>query len=155
MEEASEAMDFEMAAEYRDRIRALAAIQSHQDINVEGLKDADVVAFYQREGKSCIQVFFFRGGQNFGNRAYFPKHDPEETEGDILSNFMAQFYDGKPVPPILMISHEPSERSLPEEALSQKEGRKIAISVPSRGQRRRMLDFVAKNAKGGAGASSS
>lgn len=148
MEEASEAMDFERAAEYRDRIRALAAIQSHQDINVPGLKDADVIAFYQREGKSCIQVFFFRGGQNFGNRAYFPKHDPEETVADILSGFMAQFYDGKPVPPDIMVGETPSELSLLQEALSQKEGgRKITISVPLRGQRRRLLDFVAKNAK--------
>ncbi len=148
METASEEMDFELAAEYRDRIRALSAIQSHQDINVVGMKDADVAAFYQREGKSCIQIFFFRGGQNFGNRAYFPKHDPEETPADILSDFLAQFYDGKPVPPEIMISHEPSEHDLLQEAFTQKEGRKIIISTPVRGQRKRLLDFVAKNAKG-------
>lgn len=147
MEAASEDMDFERAAEYRDRIRALASIQSHQDINVEGMKDADVIAFYQREGKTCIQVFFFRGGQNFGNRAYFPKHDSEETVEDILSDFMAQFYDGKPVPPEIMTACCPSELELLQEAFSQKEGRKISISVPSRGQRKRLLDFVAKNAK--------
>ena len=147
MEAASEDMDFERAAEYRDRIRALASIQSHQDINIEGMKDADVVAFYQREGKTCIQVFFFRGGQNFGNRAYFPKHDAEETIGDILSDFMAQFYDGKPVPPEIMTACCPSELELLQEAFSQKEGRKISISVPSRGQRKRLIDFVEKNAK--------
>lgn len=147
METASAEMDFELAAEYRDRIRSLAAVQSHQDINVVGMKDADVIAFHQREGKTCIQVFFFRGGQNFGNRAYFPKHDREELIEDILSDFMAQFYDGKPVPPEIMVSAAPSECALLMEAFSQKEGRKIAISVPERGQRRRLLDFVARNAK--------
>jgi len=147
MEAASNDMDFERAAEYRDRIKALAAIQSHQDINIEGLKDADVIAHYQREGKTCIQIFFFRAGQNFGNRAYFPKHDKEDEIGDILSDFMAQFYDGKPVPPEIMVSCCPSELPLLEEAFSQKEGRKIHISVPSRGQRKRLIDFVERNAK--------
>ncbi len=147
MEAASEDMDFELAAEYRDRIRALASIQSHQDINVEGMRDADVIAYYQREGKTCIQIFFFRGGQNFGNRAYFPKHDPEEEIADVLSDFMAQFYDGKPVPPEIMTTCCPAEIELLQEAFSQKEGRKISISTPVRGQRKRLLDFVEKNAK--------
>lgn len=147
MEAASEDMDFELAAEYRDRIRALASIQSHQDINVEGMRDADVIAYYQREGKTCIQIFFFRGGQNFGNRAYFPKHDPEEEIADVLSDFMAQFYDGKPVPPEIMTACCPAEIELLQEAFSQKEGRKISISTPVRGQRKRLLDFVEKNAK--------
>lgn len=149
MEAASIDMDYEAAAEYRDRLRALASIQSHQDINIPGLKDADVVAFYQREGKTCIQIFFFRGGQNFGNRAYFPKHDPEEEPQDIIADFLAQFYDGKPVPADIMVSHTPSELSLLEEALSQKEGgrRRVRIGVPERGQRKRLLDFVMKNAK--------
>ena len=147
METASEEMDFELAAEYRDRIRALAAVQAHQDINVEGLRDADVIACHQREGKTCVQVFFFRGGQNFGNRAYFPKHDKDDAQEDILSDFMAQFYDGKPVPPEIMVSCCPSERDLLQEAFSQKESRKIGISTPVRGQRKRLLDFVEKNAK--------
>lgn len=147
MESAAEEMDFELAAEYRDRIRALASVQSHQDINVEGMRDADVIAYYQREGKTCIQVFFFRGGQNFGNRAYFPKHDKDDAAEDILSDFMAQFYDGKPVPPEIMVSCCPSELELLQEAFSQKEGRKISIATPVRGQRRRLLEFVEKNAK--------
>lgn len=147
MAAASDDMDFELAAEYRDRIRALAAVQSHQDINVEGMRDADVIAWYQREGKTCVQVFFFRGGQNFGNRAYFPKHDKDDAVEDILSDFMAQFYDGKPVPPEIMVSSAPSEIDLLQEAFSQKENRKITISTPSRGQRKRLIDFVAKNAK--------
>jgi excinuclease ABC subunit C len=147
MEAASEDMDFELAAEYRDRIRALASIQSHQDINVDGMRDADVIAYYQREGKTCIQIFFFRGGQNFGNRAYFPKHDVEDSPQDILSEFMAQFYDGKPVPPEIMTMCCPTEVELLQEAFSQKEGRKISITTPSRGQRKRLLDFVERNAK--------
>jgi len=147
MQAASEDKDFERAAEYRDKIRALASIQSHQDINIEGMRDADVIAYYQREGKTCIQIFFFRGGQNFGNRAYFPKHDAEEEISDILSDFMAQFYDGKPVPPDIMTACCPAEIELLQEAFTQKEGRKISISVPERGQRKRLLEFVAKNAK--------
>lgn len=147
MEAASEDMDFELAADYRDKIRAMAAIQSHQDINVEGMRDADVIAYAQREGKTCIQIFFFRGGQNFGNRAYFPRHDKADAPEFILSDFMAQFYDGKPVPPQIFVSDRPAECDLLQEAFSQKEGRKISITVPERGQRKRLLDFVEKNAK--------
>lgn len=147
MEAASEDMDFELAADYRDKIRAMAAIQSHQDINVEGMRDADVIAYAQREGKTCIQIFFFRGGQNFGNRAYFPKHDKADQPEFILSDFMAQFYDGKPVPPQIFVSDRPAECDLLQEAFSQKENRKVSITVPERGQRKRLLDFVEKNAK--------
>jgi excinuclease ABC subunit C len=127
----------------------LSSIQAHQDINVEGLKDADVIAFYQREGKTCIQVFFFRGGQNFGNRAYFPRHDSEVTPATIMANFLAQFYEGKPIPPDIIVAQMPAERELLERALSEREksGRKVSIAVPARGQRKRLLDFVEKNAK--------
>ncbi len=148
METASEAMDYELAAEYRDKIKSLASVQAHQDINVDGLKDADVIALHQREGRTCIQAFFFRGGQNFGNRAYFPRHDSEVTTATIMANFMAQFYEGKPIPSDIMVSVFPVERELLEEALAMREksGRKITISVPQRGQRKRLLDFVEKNA---------
>jgi len=149
MEEASEAMNYELAAEYRDKIQSLSSVQVHQDINIEGLKDLDVIAFYQREGKTCIQAFFFRGGQNFGNRAYFPRHDSEISPPTIMANFLAQFYEGKPIPPEIMVSVLPAERELIEEALAlrEKSGRKISITQPQRGQRKRMLDFVEKNAK--------
>lgn len=149
MEAASEALDYELAAEYRDKIASLASVQSHQDINVEGLKDADVIALYQREGKTCIQVFFFRGGQNFGNRAYFPRHDQEVSASTIMANFMAQFYEGKPIPADIMVGVLPVERELLESALSarQKAGTKVDISRPQRGQRKRLLDFVEKNAR--------
>lgn len=147
MQAASEREDFEKAADYRDRIKALSAIQSKQDINLQGIGDADVMALAQLEGKSCIQVFFFRGGQNFGNRAYFPRHDSEETVEDILSVFMAQFYENKPVPLNIFTSHPPSEAKLLEEALTTRRDRgAVKISQPARGQRKRLVDFVAGNA---------
>lgn len=147
MQEASEQEDFEKAAEYRDRIKALAAIQSRQDINLEGIGDVDVIALTQNEGKSCVQVFFFRGGQNFGNRAYFPRHDAEETAEDIISVFIGQFYENKPVPINIFTSHKPSEGALLEEALTTRRNRgAVKISKPSRGKRKRLLDFVARNA---------
>lgn len=150
MEIASEAMDYESAADYRDKIQVMAAVQMHQDINIEGLGDADVAFLYQREGKTCIQIFFFRGGQNFGNRSYFPRHDGEVTQQTIMANFLAQFYESKPVPPDIMVNVLPAERELIEEALMQRDrsgGRKVGITVPQRGQRRRLLDFVESNAK--------
>ncbi len=98
MEAASGAMNYEEAAHYRDRIAALTSIQARQDINIEGLGDIDVMALVRKHGKSCVEVFFFRSGQNFGNRSYFPRHDVEEPEENILSAFMAQFYENKPVP---------------------------------------------------------
>ena len=148
MQAASDAEDFERAAEYRDRIKALAAIQSRQDINLEGIGDVDVMAMAQAEGKSCIQVFFFRGGQNFGNRPYFPRHDSEEKPADILSVFMAQFYENKPVPSAVLTSHKPSETHLLEEALTTRRDRgKVTISKPARGKRKRLVDFVLHNAQ--------
>lgn len=149
METASTDMNYELAAEYRDKIRSLSSVQVHQDINVDGMNDADVIAMYQREGKTCIQVFFFRGGQNFGNRAYFPRHDQDVSQQTIMANFLAQFYEGKPIPREILLSLMPAERELIEEALSlrEKSGRKIKLSVPERGQRKRLLDFVMNNAK--------
>ncbi len=147
MQAASAEQDYEEAAKYRDRIRALSAIQARQDINVSGIKDADVVGLYRRQGKSCVQVFFFRGGQNFGNRAYFPRHQNEEEDGAILGAFLAQFYESKPVPPEVIVSNIPDDKDLLEEALSQKLKRKVAISKPSRGVRKRLMDFVQNNAQ--------
>lgn len=149
MQEASTRQDYEVAADLRDRITALTAIQTRQDINVKGVGDADVFGLYQEGAKTCVQVFFFRGGQNFGNRAYFPKHTEEETPGNILSAFIAQFYDNKPVPPEIVTSHEMGEQALLEEAFTAREGgkRKISIVTPKAGTRKRLTDFVVKNAK--------
>lgn len=145
MDEASEKMEYELAAQYRDRIKALSAVQARQDINVEGLRDADVIALVQREGKSCVQVFFFRGGRNFGNRAYFPRHDREEAIESVMGAFLAQFYQNKAAPREVLVNELPVERTLFEEALSGEH--KVKITSPQRGDRRRVMDFVIKNAE--------
>jgi excinuclease ABC subunit C len=149
MEAASADMKYELAAEYRDKIRSLSSIQVHQDINVDGLTDADVIALEQREGKTCIQAFFFRGGQNFGNRSYFPRHDKEVSQQTIMANFLAQFYESKPIPRDVLLNIMPAERELLEDALSlrEKSGARVKFSMPERGQRKRLLDFVQNNAR--------
>jgi len=141
MQKASTDEDYEAAAHYRDRIKALTAIQTRQDINVEGLKNVDVMALAQKKGRSCVQVFFFRAGRNYGNRSYFPRHDKAETPEAILFAFIAQFYENKPVPKELMVSHAVEERMLLEEAHG------MRISRPQRGARKKVLNFVVKNAK--------
>lgn len=151
MQEASDRQDYEEAARYRDRIKALTAVQSKQDINFGAIGDADVVALYMDGGKSCIQVFFFRGGQNFGNRAYFPAHDADDVPEDILEAFLAQFYENKPAPPEIIISHDIKEKELLERALTERNAdimrRKVRISLPERGVRRDVLSFVLDNAR--------
>lgn len=146
MNAASEKEDFEKAALYRDRVKALTAIQARQIINVPGLGDADVLALAQQDGRSCIQVFFFRAGQNFGNRSYFPRHDPEERPEAILSAFMAQFYENKPVPPEILVSHAPVESDLLETALGARSGHKVKIALPVKGTRRALVDSAQRNA---------
>lgn len=147
MQAASDDMNFEEAAKYRDRIRALSSIQSSQDINVEGVRDADVMALVQEGGKTCVQVFFFRAGQNYGNHSYFPRHQEGEEAAHILSVFMAQFYENKPVPREIFTSHAILEKELLEEALSLKNKYKVKISKPSRGTRKRLVDFALKNSE--------
>lgn len=151
MQEASDRQDYEEAARYRDRIKALSAVQAKQDINFGAVGDADVAALYMEGGKSCIQVFFFRGGQNFGNRAYFPSHDPDEAPEDILEAFLAQFYENKPAPPEIIISHDIKEKALLEQALTEKNAditrRRVRIAAPERGVRRDILSFVLDNAR--------
>src|SRR3546814_10471442 len=107
MQAASDALDFETAARYRDRIRGLTQIQAHQAINVAGLDEADVIAAHQAGGQTCIQVFFFRAGSNYGNRAYFPSHDRQLDLPDVLAAFLGQFYGNKPVPRLILLSHAP------------------------------------------------
>ena len=123
MQEASESLDYEAAAQYRDRIRALTQIQAHQMISVEGIESADIHALYQDHGQSCVQVFFFRAGQNFGNRSYFPRHEKDETPQNILAAFVAQFYTNKPTPKEIIVSHDLGEdKNIIEEALKLKSG---------------------------------
>lgn len=147
MQKASEAMDYEAAAVYRDRIQALSSIQARQDINLEGVDNVDVMALAQKEGKTCIQVFFFRAGRNYGNRSYFPRHSDDDDIAAVIAAFIAQFYENKPVPHEVWVSHLPEDQALLEEALSSKLRRKVKISKPSRGSRKRVMDFAERNAK--------
>ena len=147
MEKASTALDFERAAIYRDRLAALSAVQSHQDINPRGVEEADVFAVHQAGGFNCVQVFFFRTGQNWGNRAYFPRADRSLAGGEVLGAFLAQFYDDKPCPRCIFISHEIEERALLAEALSTKSGYKVEVSVPQRGEKRDLVDHALANAR--------
>lgn len=146
MSAASEAMDYEQAASMRDRIRALASVQSKQDINVEGLKNVDAFAVVQKEGVSCVQVFFFRAGHNYGNRSYFPSHGQDDGAAEIMGAFLAQFYENKPVPKEVMVNVLPDGCELLEEALAIKLEAKVTIAKPSRGDRKRVIDFVERNA---------
>ncbi|KZD03333.1 excinuclease ABC subunit C [Thalassospira xiamenensis] len=144
---ASERMDFEQAAMYRDRIRALSQIRSHQDINLEGVEEADVIALHHEGGQSCVQVFFFRSGSNYGNRSYFPRHEQGAEIAEILSAFVGQFYADKPAPKQVLLSHEIEGQELVETALSINNNRKITLQVPKRGGRRKLVEHALTNAK--------
>jgi excinuclease ABC subunit C len=147
MDNASEALDFEHAAVYRDRLSALSAIQSHQGINPRSIEEADVFALHQAGGYSCVEVFFFRTGQNWGNRAYFPKADRALGPGEVLEAFLAQFYDDKPPPRLILVSHEFAERDLLAAALSAKSERKVEVAVPRRGERKELVAHALANAR--------
>jgi excinuclease ABC subunit C len=147
MDKASAALDFEHAAILRDRLAALSAIQSHQGINPRSIEEADVFAVHQDGGYTCIEVFFFRTGQNWGNRAYFPKADRALEPGEVLSAFIAQFYDDKPPPRLVLVSHDFEERALLGEALTTKAGRKVEVSVPRRGERKELVTHALANAR--------
>jgi excinuclease ABC subunit C len=147
MEKASVGLDFERAAIYRDRLAALSAIQSHQGVNPRGVEEADVFAVHQQGGFSCVEVFFFRTGQNWGNRAYFPRADRSLSPGEILSAFLAQFYDDKPVPRLILISHAIDDRALLADALCTKSGHKIEVLVPQRGEKKDLIEHALANAR--------
>jgi excinuclease ABC subunit C len=147
MQAAAEALEFETAAIYRNRIRALTAVQAHQDINVEGVEEADVIALHGQGGQTCIQVFFFRAGSNFGNRAYFPSHDKDTEDADVLAAFIGQFYDDKPPPKLVMLSHALEDAPLIAEALSSKAGNKVEVLTPQRGSKRKLVEHAATNAR--------
>ncbi len=147
MEKASQTLDFERAAIYRDRLAALSAIQSQQGVNLRGVDDADVFAIHQAGGYNCVQVFFFRTGQNWGNRAYFPRADRGVAPDDVLNAFIAQFYDDKPCPRTILVSEELPERALLAEALSTKSGHTVEIAKPKRGEKRDVVDHALANAR--------
>jgi len=147
MEKASRALDFERAAVYRDRLAALSAIQAHQGVNPRRVEEADVFALHQQGGFACVEVFFFRTGQNWGNRAYFPRADQSISHGEILGAFLAQFYDDKPCPRLILISHDIEDRGLLAEALGTKSGHKIEVMVPRRGEKKDLIEHALANAR--------
>jgi excinuclease ABC subunit C len=147
MEKASGALDFERAAVYRDRLAALSAIQSRQGVNPRGVDEADVFAVHQQGGYSCVEVFFFRTGQNWGNRAYFPRADRSFEPGEVLGAFLAQFYDDKPPPRCIFLSHEIEDRALLSEALTVKSGHKVEVTLPQRGEKKDLVDHALANAR--------
>ena len=147
METASTSQDYERAAVYRDRLAALSAVQTTQGINPRSTEEADVFAVHQAGGFNGIEVFFFRTGQNWGNRAYFPKADRSLGAGEVLGAFLAQFYDDKPCPSLILLSHDFPERELLSEALSTKSARKVEVSVPQRGEKKELVEHALVNAR--------
>jgi excinuclease ABC subunit C len=147
MQAASDEMEFETAARLRDRIRALSAISMEQSINPETVTEADVFALHSEGGQACVQVFFFRAGQNWGNRAYFPRVDKADEDPDILDSFLGQFYEDKPIPRLILLSHEVPNRELLAEAFCIRSGRKVEMSKPQRGEKRRLVEHAMDNAR--------
>ncbi|TXH34983.1 MAG: excinuclease ABC subunit UvrC [Rhodospirillaceae bacterium] len=147
MQTASDALEFERAAKLRDRIQALTLIQSRQDINLIDIEEADIIAAVQEGGQSCIQVFFFRNGSNYGSRAYFPAHDKQAALPDILAAFMGQFYENKTPPRLILVSDMPAEATLLTEALSLRAGGKVEIVEPKRGDKRKPVEHALLNAR--------
>ncbi len=147
MERAAEATDYERAARLRDRIRALAAVRQSQSVNPEGLVEADVFAIHCEAGQSAVQAFFFRAGQNWGATVWYPKHDREETPEQILAAFLAQFYDERPTPKMILLSHDIDEIELITEALELKAGHKVEIRTPQRGEKREIVGQALLNAR--------
>jgi excinuclease ABC subunit C len=147
MEKASAALEFETAALYRDRLAALSAIQSQQGINPRTVEEADVFAIHQEGGYSCVEVFFFRTGQNWGNRAYFPRAEKSFTPEEVLASFLAQFYDDKPPPKLILLSHEIEDCELFANAMAIKAGFKVEVSVPRRGEKKELVTHALTNAR--------
>lgn len=147
MEAAAGRLDFEQAAVLRDRLAALAHVTSQQGINPHGVEEADVFAAVQEAGQTCVQVFFFRTGQNWGNRAYFPRADASLTAAEVLESFLAQFYDDKPPPRLVLVSDDLAEQELLARALSERAGRKVEVAAPKRGEKRDLVDHALQNAR--------
>jgi excinuclease ABC subunit C len=147
MEKASADLAFETAALYRDRLAALSAIQSQQGINPRTVEEADVFAIHQEGGYYCVEVFFFRTGQNWGNRAYFPRAEKSFTPEEVLASFLAQFYDDKPPPKLVLLSHTIEEAALLADALSLKAGSRVEVATPRRGEKKEMIAHALTNAR--------
>ena len=147
MQGAAEALEFERAARLRDRIRALASVAQETQVNPETVDEADVFALHAEGGQACVQVFFFRAGQNWGNRAYFPRVDSSNTDAEVMGAFLGQFYDERPIPRLILVSVQPEERELIAEAFCLKAGRKVEIARPQRGEKRDLVAHALVNAR--------
>ncbi len=147
MQSAADEMEYERAARLRDRIRALASVAQDTQVNPETVDEADVFALHAEGGQACVQVFFFRAGQNWGNRAYFPRVDKSDEDPEVMSAFIGQFYEDKPIPRLILVNTVPAERDLLAEAFALKAGRKIEIAQPQRGEKRELVDHALSNAR--------
>tara|TARA_Y100000310_G_scaffold64450_2_gene59984 strand:+ start:56 stop:1705 length:1650 start_codon:yes stop_codon:yes gene_type:complete len=147
MEVASEKLDFEKASIFRDRIKFLNIIQSSQRINEANLTEADVIAAYKESGITCIQVFFYRSKQNWGNQSYFPKHDPDQDISEVMSSFLMQFYENKNVPKLIILNLDVKDKKLIEQTLSTKENKGILIKIAKKGAKAKVVSLAEKNAK--------
>ncbi|MEM1146357.1 MAG: excinuclease ABC subunit UvrC [Pseudomonadota bacterium] len=148
MEAAAEAMEFERAAALRDRIRALAHVRAQQDINPDGIEEADIFSIAMEGGLSAVQVFFVRASQNWGASVHFPRHEKGESDADILAAFLVQFYDKRPPPRLILTNHDPTDSDLIAEALSLKADRRVEIRMPQRGEKRSLVEQASRNAAG-------
>lgn len=147
MEAASEAMEFEQAARLRDRIRALSVVRASQDVNPDGIEEADVFALAREAGASCVQVFFIRAGQNWGTSVHFPRHEEDQSDAEILAAFLVQFYDKRPAPRLLLANLSPDQSELITEALELRAPHRVEIRVPQRGGKRDLVGEAARNAR--------
>src|SRR5579862_3439272 len=147
MQAAADDLEFERAARLRDRIRALSSVAQETQVNPETVEEADVFALTAEGGQACVQVFFFRAGQNWGNRAYFPRVDKADTDAEVMAAFIGQFYEDRPIPRLILVSHVPEETELLAEAFALKARRKIEIARPQRGEKRELVDHALTNAR--------
>ncbi|MDP6515967.1 MAG: excinuclease ABC subunit UvrC [Alphaproteobacteria bacterium] len=147
MQQASDSQEFETAAVLRDRIRALTQIQSHQGINVRSVDEADVIAAHQQAGQTCIQVFYFRDGRNYGNRAHYPSHHRDQDAAAVLGAFLGQFYDGRAAPRLVLLSQRIDGQTLVEQALGLRAERRVRLICPRRGDKRRLIEHARVNAR--------
>jgi len=147
MQAASDDLEFERAARLRDRIRALSAVSQETQVNPETVDEADVFALFAEGGQACVQVFFFRAGQNWGNRAYFPRVDKSDSDAEVMSAFLGQFYDDRPIPRQILVNVQPHEHELLGEAFSMKAGRKVEIARPQRGEKKGLVEQATLNAR--------
>ncbi|MGA2950894.1 MAG: excinuclease ABC subunit UvrC [Caulobacteraceae bacterium] len=147
MQAASDDLEFERAARLRDRIRALSSVAAETQVNPETVDEADVFALVAEGGSACVQVFFFRAGQNWGNRAFFPRVDKSDTDAEIMAAFLGQFYEDRPIPRLILVSEAPAEQELIAEAFSIKARRKVEIARPARGEKRELVDHALVNAR--------